>query len=163
MAFPAETVTETLVAMSHVLLRVNSNATCCHHPPGPTNVGRVVDVTDIDTGEVLYEHLGHDSNGAAQIAALFVTRKGSGKFRVTLDEVYDADGETWLGDQIDVDLRQVYAKATSKGHRLLCAKARLSCISIKPNTGTPTTMVIAITPYNAPGSAAWTHDHDASM
>jgi hypothetical protein len=160
MAFPAQTITAAKVATSHVRMRINSADACVRHH---VVVGPVRDVTDIATGMTLLEHKGHNADGTAQVAYIFELEKASGKVRVTLDEVYDLDGVTWDGEQIDVDLTGVYQAASTKGWRFLAPKAYVNIVSFKPNIGSPSQTVVEIIPYNSPDTPAWSFNDDYTV
>jgi hypothetical protein len=151
MAFPAETVTSTLVAASHLIFTVNGSA-----------VGRITDVTDIATGKALLEHKGHNADGTAQTAYVFELEAGSGKYRVTCDEIIDADASTYNGLKTNIVIKQVYQKDTAKVWAATCAKAYIQVVSVKPNIGSPSTVTLEVIPYNDPGTAAWTFDNQAA-
>lgn len=152
MAFPNETVTATAVAKGHVILKING-----------TQIGRVVDVSEMDTAHGLYEHRGGNSGGTDQIVAIFETNEPTGKVTCTIDEVPDLDAGTLTDWVTNVTLQQQYPKATDTAWTYTAAKAYVDYGGLKPNRDTPSTVTVTITPYNDPGTAAWTFANNTAV
>jgi hypothetical protein len=157
MAYPVQAITEEKVATGHLIFSINDNSVSTGAGIRVV-IGRVTEVADIDTGQTLYEHKGYNADGTKQTVRLFPTEAGSGKFRVTLDEIHDIDGVTWDGEQVDVAIRQAFNKDTDLAWRMLAATAYIDIKSLKPNQDTPSTIVLEVTPYAAPGTDAWAFD-----
>jgi hypothetical protein len=159
MAFPSQTVDTTKIGSGHVRLRLNSNST----NPVPTVVARVASVDKIDFAQGTYEHMAYNADGTSQVAAIFQNKAASGKVELTLDQVQDVDASTLFGFKTDVDLTQAFPKNSSKGWRVLYPKALVEPVDLVPSFDKPTTLKIRITPYNDPGTAAYSFNDDYTL
>jgi len=165
MAFPAETVTTSKVGLSHVFLMVNGTGNSSNSPY-KKKIGRVASVGGINLANELYKHRGKNASGISQIVKAFVTALGDGEVTVTLDEIYDWDiaGETYWGEQLDVQLQGFYQDAPTKGWSFIAAKAYVNPgANFQPNIDTPSTCDIVITPYNTAGTAPWSFNDDVTV
>ena len=164
MAFAAETVTEAKIGLSHVFLKVNGTGNSSSSPYSKS-IGRVASVGGIDLGSELYKHRAKSALGVSQIAALIKTAIGDGELRVTVDELHDWDpgAETYWGEQLDVQLQGFYPKVPTKGWSWVAAKARVDPGTFQPNTDSPSTCEIVITPYNTAGTVPYTFDDDVTV
>jgi hypothetical protein len=126
-------------------------------------VGRVASVDKIDFTQGTYEHMAYNADGTSQVAAIFQNKVASGKVEVTLDQIQDIDASSLFGFQTDVDLTQAYPKNSSKGWRVLYAKALVEPLDLTPQFDKPSTLKVRITPYNDPGTAPYTFDDDYDL
>jgi hypothetical protein len=107
--------------------------------------------------------MAYNADGTSQVAAIFQNKVASGKVEVTLDQIQDIDASSLFGFQTDVDLTQAYPKNSSKGWRVLYAKALVEPLDLTPQFDKPSTLKVRITPYNDPGTAPYTFDDDYDL
>jgi len=157
MAWADQTQVLTAVATGNVVLGYGAGAR--------SNIGRVIEVSDVATGKVYYDHKGYNDTGEKQTVSRWPIEMGSGVVRVTLDEVPDIDGAAWVATSVAyVSISQEFKKPTSaaRSWEWYAATASIDVVSIKPNTDGPTTVVLEITPFAATGTPAWAFNADAA-
>lgn len=160
-AYGNQTVTADKVGLGYLALTVNSVS-------ASVAPWKIVGVDEIDVGGEIYEHLGANTGGTTQIAAIFETKEPVNRLVLTVDEVPDIDATTYQGAQVDVWLFQAFPKSSGSntGWELKAAKAWIRYMAVTPSAGPefnrPTTVKIEITPYNDPGTATTTFSNTAT-
>lgn len=163
-SFQAQTIDPTKVSTTHVELTLRTGAKSSHASSASQLRPFVVDsLGDIEIGDELFELMGCDSSGRAQIAAVFPIKRGSAKLVITTNQVYDVDATTYTGAQTDIAITGKYPKDTTsprgKGWQFLIATGYIQFKTISSKQGEPAKTVIEVTPYALPSvGAPWSFD-----
>lgn len=147
MAFPDEPITVANVAMGPVVVTSVEST-----------FGRVTDWA-METAPGVYEHKG--GGNIQQIWDIFETEYGSGKIKLTLDEVLD---DAVTGFHTTFALRQKKPKASAKEIKATAATAYVKVLGYKgERNGKPTMTEIEVTPYkNDAAGKPWAFDSNAT-
>jgi hypothetical protein len=146
-----QTITKTKMGQGPVILSFTNST-----------VGNITKVGDIDLAKKLLEV---KAGNPKRTVAIFETEMGSGKVRITVNEIADWDASTVGGEQALVTIGQALPKATAKKWEYAAATAYVNVISFTPDASGDglSEAVLEITPIAADGStAAWTFNNDAS-